>query len=451
MEMVERLLIHPDDVNLIRLKIKEFEEGKEDIFVYPDFRMLHKNGEVVFTEVKAIAVRSDTGRMIKAFGNIKNITERYLMQEQLRKSNERFELAARASYDILWDADLLRKNIFFSEGIKANLDIDGPLVITFNDFYTKMLHPDDVLPLQKAFIDLIRSKELNASLPCHRLKKADGSFAFVKAKMYGVRDTSGRLNRVIGVTTDITLQKQYEWNLEKLNSDLENQAHDLKQSNVELERFAYVASHDLQEPLRMVSSFLSLTKKRYADVLDDTGKQYIHFAVEGAERMKRLILDLLQFSKIGFNRLQKEEVNTQEICNDLRNEFIFTIKEKNATVVMDPLPSIVANKSQLIHVFRNLLGNALKYSAILPVVHIGCKEATDHWQFFVKDNGIGIDQKYFDKIFIIFQQLHVKNEYAGSGVGLAIAKKIVEQHGGRIWVESEKSHGSTFYFTIAKQ
>lgn len=201
----------------------------------------------------------------------------------------------------------------------------------------------------------------------------------------------------------------------------------------------------------MVSSFMGLLQKRYSAQLDDTARQYIHFAVDGAERMKRLILDLLQFSRIGTQKGPRAAVPLNDLVAELLLEFTFSISERGAEVQVDPLPVVAGYKSGLRQLFQNLLGNALKYNRSTPPrVHIGyCAEERQH-RFFVRDNGIGIDPRYFEKIFIIFQQLHTKEEYTGTGIGLAIARKIVDQHGGRIWVESEPGAGSSFYFTIPK-
>ena len=442
-------LVHPDDLPMIQSAGLVFGSGNESILSLPDFRMLHKNGSIVYVEVKFIGVRDENNVVTKGYGNIKNITDRYLMQEELRKSNERFELAAKASYDMIWDVDVIAQTLYVSESIKTSLGFDGPLFETMEWFYSVLLHPDDVGFMKIAMVDFLNSKEQNADLPDHRLLKKDGSYAFVRAKMYGVRNGDGAITRIIGVSADISEQKVYEENLETLNAELQSQAVELKKSNEDLERFAYVASHDLQEPLRMVSSFLSLIRKKYDDILDDTGRQYIYYAVDGAERMKKLILDLLDYSKIGGGPNVVEVVDLNEICREVLAEFLLSLEEKNAAIHVDELPAVNGNGGLLRHVFRNLIGNALKYSNQHPEIKIGHYNSDEH-VFFVKDNGIGIDPKYFDKIFVIFQQLHTRSEKGGTGMGLAIAKRIVERHNGRLWVESEEGAGSTFYFTLPK-
>lgn len=253
------------------------------------------------------------------------------------------------------------------------------------------------------------------------------------------------------LSMDITHRKESELLLKHLNETLEHKAAELQASNTELERFAYVASHDLQEPLRMISSFLHLLEKDMEGQLTETTKQYIYFVTEGANRMKRLIEDLLQYSRVGSSRENFTEVNCNELIANIRTIFDLRIRETGAILHIKPLPVISAVYVQLQQLFQNLVSNALKYyKNNVPEIEIGCNDRDDKWEFYVKDNGIGIDPKYFDKIFIIFQRLHNKTDYSGTGIGLAICKKIVEKHSGAIWVQSEPEKGSTFYFTIPK-
>jgi len=251
---------------------------------------------------------------------------------------------------------------------------------------------------------------------------------------------------------DVTDRKISEMRLKELNESLQKHAKELAISNAELEQFAYVASHDLQEPLRMVTSFLTQLEKKYSEVIDDKGRQYIHFAVDGAKRMRQIILDLLDFSRVGRTEDDLEEVNTNKLVNEILALYRKQIEEVNASFVFENLPSLQTYKTPIRQVFQNLISNSLKYHSIsrTPVIDIACKETKTLFQFSVKDNGIGIDAEYFEKIFIIFQRLHNKDEYSGTGMGLAIAKKIIENLGGKIWVESVEGEGSTFYFTLLK-
>lgn len=252
------------------------------------------------------------------------------------------------------------------------------------------------------------------------------------------------------IARDGTQRRLDAQQLADLNVTLAKRAIELQASNTELERFAYVASHDLQEPLRMVSSFLQLLEKKLEGQLDDTTKKYIFFAVDGAERMKKLIQDLLQYSRVGSNKETVGNVDCNEVMEVITRMYSLAIEESKAVLTVHPLPVIKGEKSLIQQLFLNLVGNALKYADKQPIIEIGYEENDREWQFFVKDNGIGIDSKFFQKIFVIFQRLHNKTEYSGTGIGLAICKKIVDRHGGKIWVESEPKNGSTFFFTIPK-
>jgi light-regulated signal transduction histidine kinase (bacteriophytochrome) len=201
----------------------------------------------------------------------------------------------------------------------------------------------------------------------------------------------------------------------------------------------------------MVNSFLQLLQKRYKDKLDSKANEYIHFAVDGAERMKTLILDLLKFSRVNTSQEEHELVDLNETCNSILLTYKQRIEQSNATINVHPLPIILGSKTELVQLFQNLIGNALKYHGeIPPVINVKAKDADVFWEFSIADNGIGIDPRFFKKIFVIFQRLHHKNEYSGTGIGLAICKKIIERHGGSIWVESAAGEGSTFYFTLPK-
>ena len=252
---------------------------------------------------------------------------------------------------------------------------------------------------------------------------------------------------------NITERKKTESKLKKMNRSLENNIKKLALSNQELEQFAYVASHDLQEPLRMVTSFLTQIEKKYEDILDEKGKKYIFFAVDGAKRMRQIILDLLEFSRIGKTESKIQEIDVNTVIEEIRLLYQKQIEEKNAVIEYENLPKIRSHAAPLKQIFQNLISNALKYSKSdeAPVINISCSENAAFWKFEIKDNGIGISQEYFDKIFIIFQRLHSKEEYSGTGMGLSITKKILENLRGEIWLESQADKGTTFYFTIPKK
>ena len=227
----------------------------------------------------------------------------------------------------------------------------------------------------------------------------------------------------------------------------------LEAKNLELEQFSYAASHDLQEPLRMVTGFLGQLEKKYEQVFDSKGKQYLSFAMDGARRMQQLIIDLLDFSRAATGDATVEDIRLAELIDEIKLLYRTVIEEKKAAIIVGPLPTIHANKAAVTQVFQNLISNSLKYCApgVGIIIKIDALETPLHWQFSVSDNGIGIPTEDFEKVFIIFQRLHNREQYPGTGIGLAISKKHIEQMGGRIWLESEVGIGSTFYFTLKKQ
>ena len=238
--------------------------------------------------------------------------------------------------------------------------------------------------------------------------------------------------------------------VEQQRHELEEQAADLQRSNAELEQFAYVASHDLQEPLRKISSFTQMLQRRYEGQLDERADQYIEFAVDGAKRMQRLINDLLAFSRVGRLTTGFTDVSCERALDSALRNLAERIEETAAEVTADPLPTVRGEAVLIAQVFQNLVGNALKFARpdAPPRVHVGCERTGDEWEFAVADNGIGIDPQYAERIFVIFQRLHRKEEYSGTGIGLALCRKIVEYHGGRIWLDTAVSSGTTIRFTL---
>ena len=247
---------------------------------------------------------------------------------------------------------------------------------------------------------------------------------------------------ILDVKLDITDRKRFEQALVQRTAELER-------SNVELQQFAYVASHDLQEPLRIVANFTQLLAERYAPQLDSDAKEFIAFAVGGAVRMQTLIQDLLAYARVGTRGGSFEPVDCNEALSRAESNLQTSIVENAARVTHEDLPVIVADAAQLVRLFQNLVGNGIKFKgASPPMVHVSAVRKGDDWLFAVRDNGIGISPQYFERIFVIFQRLHRSDEYPGTGIGLAVCKKIVERHGGTIWLESEPGRGSTFFFSI---
>ncbi len=256
----------------------------------------------------------------------------------------------------------------------------------------------------------------------------------------------------IGLQSTLYSEKNLAVRLSAEQKLLTNAMEMLEKKNKELEQFSYAASHDLQEPLRMVTGFLSQLEKKYENIIDAKGKQYIWYAVDGAKRMQQIITDLLDFSHTGIQEGSREDIILNELIDEVVILYSTQIEKKQAKIMVENLPVIHANKIALNQVFQNLISNSLKYSIAegAVLIKIGTVEKELHWLFSISDNGIGIPQEDFEKVFIIFQRLHGKEKYPGTGIGLAVTKKNIEQMGGEIWLESEEGIGSTFYFTIKK-
>lgn len=301
----------------------------------------------------------------------------------------------------------------------------------------KYVHPDYWEEAEVTIDKLINKKEVVSNKE-YKFVKKDGTNIFVKINSSAVYDENDNFLHTICILTDITE--------DKLLSE------ELVKSNERLQEFAYIASHDLQEPLRTVASYCQLLQDRCSTVIDVESKEYLAYAIDATLRMRVLIKELLDFSRVGSEKEKFEKLNMNKLAEEAITDFTLFIEEKRAVISVEDLPEIIGVNSRIRQLLHNLVSNALKFSGDKkPNINISCCEAEDgNWLFCVRDNGVGIDNKYYDKIFGIFKRLYTRDQYPGTGIGLAICKKIVESHGGRIWVESEEGKGSNFYFSISK-
>jgi len=364
----------------------------------------------------------------------RDITERKRAEKALREAEEQFRslFAATPLPTFLWDLETLQYlEVNAAAVTHSGYSRDELLGMRITD-----LLPPEAVPDIVAKAQTLGSESRGQG--SHRLK--DGRVAEVEADVHAVH-FRGR-PAVLVVTRDVTERKLAE---EKLKQTMA----DLARSNKDLEQFAYVASHDLQEPLRMVSSYTQLLARRYEGKLDATADKYIAYAVDGANRMQRLIEDLLAYSRVGTRARGFAPTDCAAVLDQSLANLKAAIEQSGAVVTHGPLTTVVHDKLLLVQLFQNLIGNGIKFHVEAPPrIHVSSEQKGDEWVFAVRDNGIGIETQYAERIFTIFQRLHTNEEYAGTGIGLAICKKIVERRGGRIWVESQPGRGSTFYFTV---
>ncbi|HEX8517444.1 MAG TPA: PAS domain S-box protein [Bacteroidia bacterium] len=372
-------------------------------------------------------------------GFIKDITERKLAEAKLKASENFLDSVVENIPNMLFvkDAESLRF-VKFNKAGEELLGYSRDDMIGKNDY--------DFFPKKQAefFIQkdklVLRNGKLE-DIPEELVSTKHKGIRTLETKKIPIYDINGNPKFLLGISNDITDRK-------KIETELKLKSEELSRSNAELEQFAYVASHDLQEPLRMVTSYVQLLEKRYKDKLDQDANEFIAFAVDGSNRMRNLIQSLLEYSRV--NRIKPfESIDLNRLMEIVLHDLRDSIKSNNAEVIVDDLPKINGDSVLIGQLFQNLISNAIKFKGQNPPeIRVSVEQREGEFLFSVKDNGIGIDKEYSQKIFVIFQRLHTKDKYPGTGIGLAICKKIVERHGGEIWMESNAGTGSTFYFTI---
>lgn len=307
--------------------------------------------------------------------------------------------------------------------------------------HVSFLIPSDRMEEENEMLARIARGDRVEHYRTRRLRK-DGDVLDISLTASPVRDEEGRVIGVSSIARDISGEIRTE-------RELARQSEELRRSNAELERFTHVASHDLQEPLRMITSYVQLLERRYKGRLDQDADEFIAYAVQGADRMKQLIQGLLAYARVNTRGDAFEEVRLGEVLDEVVQVLQVAIAESGAVLTRDPLPTVLADPTQMGQLLQNLVANALKFrGAGPPVLHVSAERREGEWIVSIRDNGIGIEPVYFDRIFIVFQRLHGMSEYSGTGLGLALCKKIVERHGGRIWVESQPGQGSIFSFSL---
>ena len=399
-------------------------------------KIKRKDGSFIDVLYSTRQIKVNNEQVILNIG--RDVTKSKRIEKTLQESEERFRNLADNIPNLAWMADADGWIFWYN---KQWYEYTGT---TFEEMqgwgWQKVHHPDYVDSVTEEWsTKILKGEPYDNIFP---LKGKNGNYRWFLTRITPIRDEHGKVQRWFGTNTDVTERKNIEENL-KTTMD------DLKQSNKELEQFAYITSHDLREPLRMITSFLQLLERRYKDRLDQDANEFIGFAVNGAKRLDTMTNDLLKYSQISNKKREAIPVNFEHVLEHALENLKVQIEENYAIITHDSLPIIVGDEELKIQLFQNIIGNAIKYrSQETPKIHISAIKEKNQYLFSIKDNGIGMSSKHLEKIFTIFQRLHTNEEYEGTGIGLAIAQKIVHQQGGQIWAESEPGKGTTFYFTI---
>lgn len=406
------------------------------------------DGEYRWHLVRAVPVLDDHGHIERWVGTCTDVEERNLLESGLRDSEQRLRMLLTHVPTAIAMFDMSLRYICHSRRWPRvfRLPSDGLIGTGLFDTF-----PDAPRRWKAVYAAGLEEKYQS----CEEVlwQHPDGTEEWINWRVGPWTRADGSLGGLIMGAEIITKRKRAERRIQALNSKLEAQIEkrtaELLRSNEELEQFAYAASHDLQEPLRKMSNYAELLQRRYRGQLDEKADRFIHYIVDGAKRMSRLIRDLLEYSRLGREELPRSSFPLEKALRTVLSDLESLIEEKNAEVTHGPLPVILANKHQLCLVLQNLIGNAIKFcNRAPPRIHVHAEREGNRWRVKVRDNGIGIESAQQERIFNAFQRLHLRSEYPGTGIGLAVCKKIIERHGGKIWVESEPGCGSTFCFEI---
>jgi PAS domain S-box-containing protein len=435
--------VHPEDCPFVRAHFDGIRQSPGRVGS-ATFRALHNDGTWRWIEAVGTNLLAEPD-MNSVVINYRDVTDREQGRQELQRQTRLLQSILQSMSEGVIVADTGERFLIFNPAAERMLGLGatdapssewpGRYHLFLPDGATP--HPVDQFPLLRAIRGETTTEMEVLVRPPHA---PDGLLMLVSGRP--VPDEAGDVIGGVIVCHDVTARR-------KAQETLAQCAEELARSNQELEQFAYVASHDLQEPLRMVSTFTQRLAQRYRGQLDPKADQYIAFAVEGCQRMQRLIEDLLTYSRVRTRGRTPEPVDSGAVLDRTLADLRPAIAEAGAEVTHDPMPTVAADPVQLGQVFQNLIGNALKFHSDQPPrIHVTARRDGGRWVLGVTDNGIGIDPQYFERIFVMFQRLHTREEYPGTGIGLAVCKKVVERHGGRIWVESQLGRGSTFYVSL---
>jgi PAS domain S-box-containing protein len=440
--------VHPEDWKRISDDRAELYKNPNANFWEDEYRIIKSDGTYAIIYDRGYIIRDKNGKAIRIIGASRDVTREKQHTNEIKRIQRNLHALINATDDFIWSVDV-HLNLIAANSAFANYveNITGSPINEGEYILKAAFDRNQLAKWEMYYHRALMGESFNFE---ESFTDTNGNVSHNLVTLNPIKSSSGEITGVACYAKNITEVKKVGIQLQLLNDDLKKQTLALAASNAELEQFAYVASHDLQEPLRMVTSFLTQLEKKYSKQLDEQAKIYIHFAVDGATRMRQIILDLLAYSRVGRIHDKAENIAIKDVVEEIKLLYQQQIQQKQATIQYNNLPQLFLPKAPVRQVFLNLIQNALKYSKINqpPIIQINATHQNNEWQFSVQDNGIGIDQEYFQQIFVIFQRLHSKDEYGGSGIGLAITKKIIENFGGKIWVTSQPDVGSTFYFTF---
>lgn len=431
--------VHPDDKEIFESWEQSLKDPKK---FAANIRFLRRDGQYRTMSTTAVPVFDDDGAVREWVGALTDITDRQLQEEEVRESHERFEGLATAFPQLVWSSKPEGNLEYVNTGWKTYTGTLGTEPSGERAFWDDLLFPDDAVTHMERWKEAMATGKMFESQA--RLRRAsDGTYRWFICRAVPVLGRDRRIVRWLGACTDINDQMNYAADLKLINEALER-------SNADLEQFAYAASHDLQEPLRMISLYTQLLQEEYSGILDETARSYVDFAVSGAQRVERLLQDLMAYSRVSATPQVEQAAPAGVAVEAALANLEAAVRKSGALFHIGELPAVMAPPVHLVLLFQNLIGNAMKYSGDkVPEIWIDAGPADKFWRFSVKDNGIGIEPQYAKQIFGVFKRLH-GSEYEGTGIGLAVCQRIVERTGGRIWLESALGCGSTFFFTLPR-
>lgn len=435
-------LINKQFFNFIDNKFQDnakelFERRKQGLKDRYDSCFIKKDGSILWVIISATPIFDDKGKFVGAIGLFTDITEHKIVLDKLIESEEYYRTIVEFSNDMIWTLDTEGKFTFINRRSEKTSGYN--LEELKGKSFCPLIVKEDLQKVNDAFHRVLNGQYQEYDVTFINKYGKKISLSVNTAPIY----SKGKIVGTVSFGRDVTQQKKMEQKTMKITEELIH-------SNNELEQFAYITSHDLQEPLRSISSFTELLAHRYKDKLDPEADEFINYIINGTKRMQQMINDLLILSRINTKGKEFVPTNIKDVINKALENLHSLVDRNQAVITVDNMPIASIDETQFTQLFQNLIDNAIKFrnKDVIPQIHISAREEGDKWILSVKDNGIGIDPDNFRKLFVIFQRLHSKEEYPGTGIGLVICKKIIERHNGKIWIESRLGEGSTFYFSI---